>query len=78
MQKLKLKITDFEGDFIADKEKENKWFIKGILKLSICSSNVSPLENIISSASAISNPPKAKLTDSIVPITSDVTLPGLP
>ena len=32
MQKLKLSINDFEGDFVADKEKANKWFIKGILK----------------------------------------------
>jgi DNA topoisomerase-2 len=32
MLKLKLSITDFEGDFVADKEKDNKWFIKGILK----------------------------------------------
>ena len=32
MQKLKLNINDFDGDFVADKEKANKWFIKGILK----------------------------------------------
>jgi DNA topoisomerase-2 len=33
LQKLKPSIEDFSGEFVADKEKVNKWFINGILEI---------------------------------------------